>query len=112
MRLSMKMKTNAEDLTIEFLELQLKSGDIVTIDYDSSEYYTKDRYRMSMHKGVCMDEEYLNGRLNELEGIRVTDVGLYSEKYSSIEFELVELTFDDEGKTLTFTDGYRKNRSQ
>ncbi len=112
MRLCLKMKTNADDLRVEFLEVRLKSGRLVTVDYDSSEYYTENGYRMSMHKGVCANEEYLNGRLNELEGMQVIGVGLYSEKHSTIDFELVELTIDDDGKTLTLTNVYRDKREQ
>lgn len=107
MRLYITTKTTAEDLVFNFITLQLKSGQTVEITYDESDYGNNDGLRNSRHKGVYFDEEYANGRILELIDMKVINAQIYSDKYEQADFEILQMTFDDEGMELTFENVYK-----
>ena len=66
MILYLKAKTNLSDLSIDFIEVKLKSGKIVSLNWDETEYDNEDSVFEAKYKGVYFGEEYANGKLHEL----------------------------------------------
>ncbi len=66
MMLYLKAKTNLSDLSIDFIEVKLKSGKIVSLNWDETEYDNEDSVFEAKYKGVYFGEEYANGKLHEL----------------------------------------------
>lgn len=105
--------TNIADLIVDYIEVQLKSGQTVSLNWDESGIDRTENGFSARYKGVYFDEDYANGRLNELEGMRVIELGLYSDLLGedvkcSISFD--EMEFYDDEETLIFSDAYSNNR--
>ena len=58
MILYLKAKTNLSDLSIDFIEVKLKSGKIVSLNWDETEYDNEDSVFEAKYKGVYFGEEY------------------------------------------------------
>ena len=94
--------TNCTDLLIDFIEVQLSSGKVVYLNWDESGICRDDNGFNTRYKGVCFGEEYANGRLNELRGMKIQTVKLYSELDIPITFRIDEMIFEDAGEELIF----------
>ena len=92
MVLYLKAESDIPDLMIDFIEVKLKSGQIISLTWDESEFDRKDGYLDARYKGVYFDDEYGNGRLSELKGMEVQH-----------SFKLRELSFHDGEESLAFT---------
>lgn len=102
MRLYLYATTNAPDLSIDFIEVRLKSGKTVTLDWDESEIQRKGSELSAWYRGVCIDKESANGRLSDLEGMKIVYAELYSEADKKPEIEIQHMDFDDDGRSLEF----------
>lgn len=103
MILYLKAKTNLSDLSIDFIEVKLKSGKIVSLNWDETEYDNEDSVFEAKYKGVYFGEEYANGKLHELIGMEISHIQLYTEKDTGY-FELVRMEFADRNDALIFED--------
>lgn len=74
MNIEIKLKTEKK-VTVDFLEFGYFGSDdtILTVDWDESQYEPGDIYG----KGVQINEEYANGRINELIGLELTALQVY-----------------------------------
>lgn len=93
--LYIEAETDIPDLVIEFIEVKLKSGQIISLTWDESEFDIEDGYLDARCKGVYFDDEYANGRLSELKGMKIQHIELYSECDDVNSFKLRELSFLD-----------------
>lgn len=106
MILSIKAITNVPDLIIDYIEIKLRSGEEVSLNWDESYI---DRTQFGFHakyKGVYFGEEYANGRLGDLCGLKIEDIGFYSEADVGIDdmkFDIFEMEFEEEGSRLTIS---------
>jgi len=100
MRLYLTAETNIPDLMIDYIEVRLKDGSTTSLNWDESDISRSDTGFDARYKGVYFDEEYANGRINELEGCEITDVGLYTDTDKDISFSIKEMLFDDNDKEL------------
>lgn len=100
MRLYLTAKTNIPDVIVDFIEVQLNTGKTVSLNWDESDISRSSEGFSARYKGVYFGEEYANGRLADLEGLKITDVGLYFEAEGSFHFQIEEMEFDDNGKEL------------
>lgn len=103
MVLYLKAESNIPDLVIDFIEVKLKSGKVISLTWDESEFDRKDGYLEARYKGVYFDDEYGNGRLPELKGMEVQRIELYSECEDVSSFKLRELSFFDGEENLVFS---------
>lgn len=112
MRLEITAKTNVKGkLSVDYIEVKLPGKeDTVSLNWDDSCSSCENGLFHGDYKGVCFDEEYANGRLNELAGMKVDAIGLYSEyrddedKDYKPEFELVEMSFSDGEELMDIND--------
>ncbi len=109
MILYLKAKTNIPDAVVDLIDVKLKSGETVSLNWEESEIVRNNPDYSAKYKGVCFDEEYANGRISELEDLEITRISLFSETDSG-DFEITELKFEDGDDTLEFTNvGFIKN---
>ena len=112
MILNIVAKTSLDDVVVDFIGVRLKSGAEVSLNWDESGISRMYNGFEAGYVGVCFDEEYAHGRIDELEGFEITDYLLYSEKYdkeytrkdvesgvAGFDFEIVQMKFEDDGKT-------------
>lgn len=80
MKLILDAKTKVQDLVIDYIEVRLKDGREVSLNWDESEYVRSPKGFAAWYKGVYFGEEYANGQIKALEGLKVLNVQTYSEK--------------------------------
>lgn len=102
MTLYLKAHTNLSDLMIDFIEVQLANGQTVVLNWDESESSYSDGEVNARYKGVYFDEEYANGKLDDLQQMKVIHVELYSESNEKAVFQIEEMLFEDAGKELLY----------
>ena len=93
--LYLEAKTSIPDLFIDYIEVRLASGESASLNWDESEIYRNPDGFGAKYKGVYFGEEPANGRLDELRDMVITDIGLYSDTISEMEFV-------DNGRSLEF----------
>lgn len=93
MTLILQGTTKTKDLIIDYIEVQLSSGKTVSLNWDESGIDRTPEGFDAKYKGVYFDEKYANGRLDELRGMQVVDLGLYSESTASLIID--EMVFTD-----------------
>lgn len=96
MTLYLEAKTSIPDLFIDYIEVRLASGESASLNWDESEIYRNPDGFGAKYKGVYFGEEPANGRLDELRDMVITDIGLYSDTISEMEFV-------DNGRSLEFS---------
>ena len=87
MRLYLDVETNfanKDGLSIDYIEVLLKNGETVSLNWDECDFGIEDGMFSARYKGVYFDESYANGRIEELLGMKVTEVGGYTETKSFI----------------------------
>ena len=107
MILDVTAKTKVADLTIDFIQVITRLGKSISIDWDTSFVTRTGDIFEARYVGVYFNEEYANGKLEDLENMTVDVVELYSEEDSTMDIEIVEMIFYDEGRELTFKDVYK-----
>ena len=76
MELFLKAKTDIEDLVIDYIKVQLKTGKTVSLNWDGSSVERSSSGGITAHYfGVCFDEESADGKLDMLEDMKVLSVG-------------------------------------
>ena len=98
MNIEIKLKTEKK-VTVDFLEFGYFGSDdtILTVDWDESQYEPGYIYG----KGVQINEEYANGRINELMGLDLTALQVYDLE-SGQEMDWIEvesISYFDDDKT-------------
>lgn len=94
--LYLEATTTIPDLFIDYIEVRLASGENASLNWDESEIYRNPNGFGAKYKGVYFGEEPANGRLDELRDMVITDIGLYSDTISEMEFV-------DNGRSLEFS---------
>ena len=93
MTLYLTASTPVRKVFIDFIEVLLCDGRVVSLNWDESGIdWTEDGFS-ARYKGICFDEEYANGKMEQLQGLKVTAVGLYSESAQSGDFTIEEMVF-------------------
>ena len=107
MILSVDVTTSSPDLFIDFIEVRLKSGQTVSLNWDESEIERTETGFSARYKGVCFGEEYANGRIRELQNLKVDEVGLYSESGEVTDCTIDEMVFEDgDSEPLVFSNPF------
>lgn len=101
-RLYLTAETSIPDLYIDYIEVQLKSGEEVSLNWDQSDIERRDDGFSARYKGVCFCEEYANGRIKDLEDMKITDIGVYYESEHKQDIKITIMEFVDEYEHLTF----------
>lgn len=106
MTLYLQAKTIATDLMIDYIEVSLADGTIVSLNWDTSYIDRDDNGFDATYKGVYFNEEHADGRINELQGMQIVAIGLYSEAQAPATILIAEMVFEDGDKSLSFEPAY------
>lgn len=102
MILYLQAATSVSDLIIDYIEVKLKSGEIVSLNWDESDVDRGENSFTARCKGLYFGEEYANGRIDELRDLQVTGVGLYSETAHIAELTITSMWILDDNAELSF----------
>ena len=105
MILYLQATTNVQDLVIDYIEVKLKSGKTVSLNWDESGINRSETGFDAWYKGVYFNEEYANGRISELTGMKIDTVKLYSEQVKDPEITITQMSFEDGDARLNFGSG-------
>lgn len=99
MILYLTARTGLPDLTVDFIEVRLATGEIVSLTWDESEYGRDGGVFTAKYKGIYFGEDYANGRVKELHGMEIAQVGIYTESKEAdkAEIRITEMEFEDNG---------------
>lgn len=99
MILYLTARTTLPDLTIDFIEVRLVTGEIVSLTWDQSDYGQDDGIFTARYKGVYFDEDHANGKIKELQGMEIAQIGIYTEieDADKAEIEIIAMEFCDNG---------------
>lgn len=103
MRLYLTAKTSIPDLFIDYIQVKLKSGEEVSLNWDYSDIERTSSGFSARYKGVYFDEEYANGRIEELRDMKITDIGVYYESKCEQDIKIEVMDFVDDDKQLVFS---------
>ena len=99
-------KSDAEDLVIDFIEMELKTGKTVSLDWDFSRIERKHGGQFeATYEGLNIGGKSACG-LSLLKGATVTAVGLYSESSGRADLDILEMSVRERDRTLTFYSTY------
>lgn len=105
MILYLQATTNVQDLVIDYIEVKLKSGKTASLNWDESGINRSETGFDARYKGVYFDEEYANGKISELDGMKIDTVKLYSEQIKNLEITITQMSFEDGDERLDFGPG-------
>ena len=106
MTLYLQAKTTVTDLMIEYIEVSLTDGTIASLSWDATYMDRDDNGFDAKYKGVYFDEEYANGRIDELQDMQIVAIGLYTEAQAPATILITEMVFEDGDKSLSFEPAY------
>lgn len=100
-------KSNVGDLVIDFIEMKLITGKIVSLDWDDSYIERGDDGSFDFtYEGININGESARGKLSELKGATVVAVGLYSESCDKADLDILEMTIRENDVDLTLESPY------
>ena len=102
--------TQVEDLVIDYIEVGLSNETTVSLNWDTSYIDRDETWFSATYKGLYFDEEYANGRIDELQGMRIFEVGLYTETQAPATISITKMEFEDGEKRLSFTMPYQSEK--
>ena len=102
MILYLSARTTVKDLMIDYIEVELVNGETASLNWDESEIGRTGNGFSARYKGVCFGEAYANGRLDQLQDMKITDIGLYSESGAPLNICITSMEFEDDGRLLKF----------
>lgn len=103
MRLYLTAKTSIPDLFIDYIQVKLKSGEEVSLNWDYSDIERTPSGFSARYKGVYFDEEHANGRIEELRDMKIIDIGVYYESKHEQDIKIEVMDFVDDDKQLVFS---------
>lgn len=108
MQLYLTAKTDIDDLVIDYIEVLLKNGLEVGLNWDMSFVERTSDGFYARYDGVCFDEEHADGKLDELEGMKILTVGTYSETHGEEGEHSVVIKYMEfvESDSLEFRNAY------
>lgn len=107
MILYLNVKTNIKDVFVDFIEIKLNNGKVVSLNWDESYIDRDDNGFSTKYKGVYFDDEYANGKLDLLKGATIEHVELYYEKdYENPYFVINSMEFEDNERLLNMEVNY------
>ena len=107
MILYLEGKTKIPDLAIDFIEVVLTNGKIVSLTWDESDVKNEEGDYTTRYKGVYFDEEYANGKLDELRDLSISYISVYSESQDPVDLYISRLIFEDYEREYVIEDIYQ-----
>ena len=107
MLLTVKANTSIKDLVIEYIEIVCASGKRISLNWEQSNITKTATGFYAEYLGICFNDKLAKGQLNELSGMQVEVIGLYSEQEGKIDIDVKEMCFYEDEKELFFDHPYQ-----
>jgi len=88
-------KTNDHKVRVDFIEMRMTTGEVVSLNWDSSAFSVGKGNYEAEFTGVYFDEEYVNGKLEQLKGTTLKHVEAYSPASNAPAFTITTMRFED-----------------
>ena len=98
MILYLTASTDLDDLSIEYINVKLVTGETVSQSWDESDIEWSDDGFDARYKGVYFDEEYANGKLSSLREMQIETIGFYTDSEDDSELVITDMVFEDAGE--------------
>lgn len=98
MILYLRANTDLKDLMIDYIEVRLATGEIVSLNWDESDIERLETGFNARYKGVYFGEEYANGKIASLRDMQIAEIGIYTESESDSDIVITEMIFEDAGE--------------
>ncbi len=96
MDLCVKVKTGIKDLIIDFIEVINKKGKSFSLNWEESLIQrTEDGFKANYY-GVNFERQVAPDKFDDLDGMKVSIVGLYSEQEKPLDIEIKKMRFEIE----------------
>lgn len=100
MNLYLSVNTTITDLVIDYIEVRLKSGEEVSLNWDESYIDRNESGFTAKYEDVCFGEKNASGKLEQLRDMKIIEVGLYTESREENTVTIEEMKFEDSGEWL------------
>lgn len=114
MELYLTATSSVSDLTIDFIEVRLRSGKTVSLNWDAG-FIDRCGDTISAHYvGVYFNEKSACGKLRKLKDMRVTEVGLYSDEFGEGDYpmQITKMEFCEHGKSVCFDSPFQTQKPE
>lgn len=91
----LQVQTDVRDLRVDVIKFNLKSGEEVTVDWDSSSIARDDDGFVGRYKGVYFNDKYANGRLDDIDKPKVSSVRVSSANCETADLVITGIKFID-----------------
>ncbi len=98
--------TNCPDLFIDYIEVKLKTGECVSLNWDESDIDRDGDSYETRYKAVSFGDKYANGRLAELDEMKVVGIQMFSETMDKVDLVIHEMMFEDDCDTMIFREPF------
>lgn len=105
MNLYITAKTKDSEIRVDFIEMRLTTGEVVSLNWDATLFSIGNGNYEATYKGVYFDEEYANGRLDLLKGATLKHIETYSPTSNAPAFTITSMQFEDGTKRYDVPDG-------
>lgn len=102
MTLYLDARTNCSDLMVDFIEVQLSNGEVVSLNWDQSGIDRDDAGFSARYKGLYLGEERANGRVNDLRKMKIRKIQAHTELDIPVIFQIDKMLFVDAEEELLF----------
>ena len=106
MDLTVIARTDVKDLVIDYIDVITQDGKALSLNWEWISVTRVVGGFMAEYVGVCFGEESAEGKIKELENMKVYHVGLYSEKEKKLGVTIDAISFSEGEETLEFTSVY------
>ena len=106
MEITIKGSASVKDLIIDFIEVELKSGQTVSLNWDYSNVDRNDNQFEARYSGIYFGEKSADDRIDDMEDLIINTVGMYSESSETADLEIKEMIVEEDGKVLCFTNPF------
>ena len=112
MTLYLTAKTDVKDLIIDFIEVQFKSRETVSLNWKRSWVQRGKSGFCAEYEGVCFNEHLATGQLERLRKMHVKEIGMYSEEHGEGQYSLAidRMEFYENNKRLVFRKPYKTDK--
>lgn len=108
MTLNLIAEIENDDLCIDYIEVSLSSGKTVSLNWDTSYVERRCNILKAVYESVNFGEKSAAGKMRSLNGMKVVDIGMYSDSHGEGTYPLTILSmeFCEGDKSLAFNRPY------
>lgn len=95
MNLYLRATTKLKDMIIDYIEIELVTGENVSLNWDESNVKRLEGGFSAFYKGICFGEERADGKLDDLRGMQIIQIGVYTQAGFASDISIMEMEFEE-----------------